>query len=67
MLAARLAETFELMRLEPREPVVTRYGLGLFAFKQSLDISRARDILGWMPQVRFADGLERVFDHGELR
>ena len=61
LLAARMAETIALMRREPREPVVTRYGLGLFAFEQSLDISRAKDVLGWAPQVRFADGLERVF------
>jgi nucleoside-diphosphate-sugar epimerase len=64
LLAARMAETLALMRTEPREPVVTRYGLSLFAFEQSLDISRAQDALGWVPQVRFADGLERVFANG---
>ncbi|MEP1612073.1 MAG: NAD(P)-dependent oxidoreductase [Roseobacter sp.] len=67
LLAARMAETVALMRTQPREPVVTRYALGLFAFEQSLDISRARDALGWTPQVRFVDGLERVFDKGATR
>ncbi|MEP2784763.1 MAG: NAD(P)-dependent oxidoreductase [Pseudoruegeria sp.] len=66
LFAARMAETVALIRPDPREPIVTRYGLGLFAFEQSLDISRARDALGWIPQVRFADGLERVFDKGAI-
>ncbi|MEP0964508.1 MAG: NAD(P)-dependent oxidoreductase [Roseobacter sp.] len=64
LVAARVAETLALMRCDPREPLVTRYALGLFAFEQSLDISKARDALGWVPQVRFAEGLERVFDEG---
>lgn len=67
LFAARMAETIALLRAEPREPVVTRYALGLFAFEQSLDISRARVALGWTPQVRFADGLGRVFDKGAIR
>lgn len=66
LLAARVAETLALMRAEPREPVVTRYGLGLFAYQQSLDISRARKALGWGPQVRFCDGLDRVFGAGSV-
>jgi len=61
--AAQIAEALALMRREPREPVVTRYGLGLFAFEQSLDIARARDMLNWEPKVRFSDGLDRVFNH----
>ena len=67
MMAARFAETLALMRCNPREPLVTRYALGLFAFEQSLDISKALDGLGWTPQVRFAEGLERVFDVGVTR
>ena len=58
---ARAAEAVALMRARPQEPKVTRYVLGLFAFEQSLDISRARRELGWAPQVSFADGLERSF------
>lgn len=64
LFAARVAEALALMRREPREPVVSRYGLGLFAYQQSLDISRARDGLGWAPQVAFAEGLDRVFGQG---
>ena len=43
------------------EPSVTAYGAGLFAFRQTLDISRARDMLGWEPRVTFEEGLERTF------
>lgn len=43
------------------EPTVTRYGLGLFAYEQSLDISKAQQHLGWKPQIPFSEGLERVF------
>ena len=45
--------------------MVSRYSLGLFAYQQSLDISRARDDLGWAPRVAFAEGLDRVFDQGD--
>ncbi len=44
-----------------REPAVTRYGLALFAYAQSLDISKARRLLDWSPRVPFAEGLERSF------
>lgn len=61
LLAARMAETAALLRPGASEPVVTRYGVGLFAFAQSLDISRARNELGWVPKTDFATGLDRTF------
>ncbi|MGX9145463.1 NAD-dependent epimerase/dehydratase family protein [Mesorhizobium sp. 128a] len=61
MLAAGLAETVaELLPGRP-EPPVTRYGLGLFAYAQSLDIAKAGRILGWVPKVSFEEGLDRTF------
>lgn len=60
MLAARTIEA--LAHLRGREPRVTRYGLGLFAYTQTLDISKAAADLGWSPQTGFADGLARVFE-----
>jgi len=61
MLAAGLAEAVaELLPGRP-EPPVTRYGLGLFAYAQSLDIAKARRILGWAPKVSFEEGLDRTF------
>ncbi|MER8430636.1 NAD-dependent epimerase/dehydratase family protein [Mesorhizobium caraganae] len=61
MLAAGLAEAVaELLPGRP-EPPVTRYGLGLFAYAQSLDIAKARRILGWAPKVSFEEGLDHTF------
>jgi nucleoside-diphosphate-sugar epimerase len=44
-----------------REPLITRYALGLFAFEQGLNIEKAHDLLGWRPQVPFSEGLRRTF------
>lgn len=65
LLAARAAETLALVRPTPREPAITRYGLALLAFEQSLDLGRARHQLGWQPQVSFTEGLDRVFRAGD--
>lgn len=46
------------------EPALTVYAAGLFAFSQTLDISRARRDLGWAPQIGFEEGLERTFAGG---
>lgn len=60
LLAAGAMERLALMT-GAREPAVTRYGLALFAYAQSLDISKARRLLGWSPRIPFAEGLERSF------
>ena len=63
-LAIAVAQVLEgIARLDPlkREPLVTKYGLGLFAYEQGLNIEKARDRLGWTPTVCFADGLNRTF------
>lgn len=57
LMLARLAEIASLARPVPKEPVVTPYTLGLFAFRQSLDISKARRMLGWQPRISLDDGL----------
>ncbi|MEL6170274.1 MAG: NAD(P)-dependent oxidoreductase [Pseudomonadota bacterium] len=59
--AARLAETAAFWSPGQQEPLVTRYALGLFAFEQSLNIDRAREVLNWTPNVGFAEGLSRTF------
>ena len=60
LAAVRLNEWLHRLR-RGAEPKITAYGLGIFAFTQTLDISRARDELGWAPQVPFAEGLARTF------
>ena len=57
LFAARLAYLASLARLTPKEPPVTPYTLGLFAFRQSLDITKARRMLGWQPRIPFEQGL----------
>lgn len=64
MLVAGATEALAARLPGGREPVVTRYGLALFAYAQGLDLSNARKGLGWQPQVSFAQGLERSFPPG---
>ncbi len=61
LLAARLAETLAHLAPGEREPTLTRYAVGLFAFEQSLNIQRAKNELNWSPRVQFAEGLDRSF------
>ena len=61
MLAARALEMVARFCPQQPEPLVTRYALGLFAFEQSLDITRVQNTLGWSPKVCFSDGLDRTF------
>jgi nucleoside-diphosphate-sugar epimerase len=61
MLAAGLMETVALRLPSRPEPPVTRYGLGLFAYAQSLDLSKTKRVLGWAPKIAFEQGLDRTF------
>lgn len=45
------------------EPPLTRYTLSTIAFSQTLDITRARDQLGYEPAVSLDEALERVGAH----
>ena len=47
--------------LTGKEPQVTRYGVGFLAYRQTLDISLAKAVLGWQPKVSFEEGLTRTF------
>jgi nucleoside-diphosphate-sugar epimerase len=42
------------------EPPVTRYSLAAIAFSQTLDLQRARSILGYQPRVSLQEGIERT-------
>ena len=57
---ARLSEAAALLPKMPA-PIVTRYTLGLFAYAQSLNISKACNLLQWVPKVQFANGLVATF------
>ncbi|MCR6497945.1 NAD(P)-dependent oxidoreductase [Shinella sp. CPCC 101442] len=62
LMAVRLAELASLARPTPREPLVTPYTLGLFAFRQSLDISKACRMLDWQPRISLGQGLAMTLD-----
>lgn len=51
-------------RLRPGrpEPRVTTYALGLFAFSQTLDLSKICHHLQWRPRISWEEGFARTFD-----
>ena len=58
LAAAWLAEQAALRRAGQPEPRLTRYGLGVIGYAQTLDITRARRELGYRPTPGVAAGLE---------
>lgn len=58
---ARLSEASARLSPWPFEPRLTLYGVGLFAYSQTLDISKAARMLAWRPSVSFDEGLRRTF------
>jgi nucleoside-diphosphate-sugar epimerase len=66
MLAAGAMEVVALGLPGRPEPPVTRYGLALFAYAQSLDLAKAKRVLGWAPKISFEAGLDRTFLGGGL-
>ncbi len=60
-LALALAGLLELnARRSGREPLLTRYTVGILARTQTYDISAAQRDLGYQPRVSVADGLART-------
>jgi nucleoside-diphosphate-sugar epimerase len=60
LFGVRLIEAIAAMLPGRPEPVATAYSLGVLAFSQTLDISRAKALLGWQPRIGFAEGLSRL-------
>lgn len=56
---ARAAEIAARLRPGSPEPRLTRYGVGVLGFSQTLDIRAARQQLGYAPQVSVAEGIDR--------
>jgi nucleoside-diphosphate-sugar epimerase len=56
-----LATVLELVAKITRgkEPMITKYGVGLIAYDQTLDLSHAKEILGYESQFTIEEGLER--------
>jgi nucleoside-diphosphate-sugar epimerase len=53
-----------------KEPKITRYGAGVLAFSQTLDISAIEKDLGYQPKIKFADAIKEYsrwyFQQGHL-
>lgn len=56
---ATMAEAVARMRPGQPEPRLTRYGVGVIGYSQTLDISRARAILAYQPRVTVDEGIRR--------
>lgn len=56
----RLLEAVARFDPKGREPPVTAYGLGLLSYSLTLDLSRARQNLGWAPPILLDEALERT-------
>lgn len=57
-------ETIARLLSPSKEPPITAFGLGMFAFSQTLDTRAARRHLSFAPAVSFVEGLERTFERG---
>lgn len=57
--AAGLMEAAARLRPGAPEPPLTRYAVALLARSQTLDITAARTVLGYVPAVSMDEGLER--------
>lgn len=61
--AALTFQTAARLRRYDHEPRLTRYTVGLLAWTQTLDISKAQRELGWTPGVDIDDGIESTLEH----
>lgn len=56
---AGMAEGLAHLRPGQPEPRLTRYGVGVIGYSQTLDITRARTLLGYRPRVSLDEGIRR--------
>ncbi|MFC3798982.1 NAD-dependent epimerase/dehydratase family protein [Cohnella sp. GCM10012308] len=56
---ALMERAYRIMPFLGAEPPFTRYTVGLLAYSQTLDISAARQALGYAPRVSVDEGLQR--------
>lgn len=59
MIAASLLECFYSVCLPGREPPITRFGVHVFAYSKTFDVTRAVAAMG-PPRISVAEGLERT-------
>lgn len=57
-MMARLVEVIYKVFVQ-KEPPVTRYSMGLISYTQTLDIAKAKRVLGYKPVVSLEEGIRR--------
>lgn len=62
VMAAAARGMQALARITQKEPTLTAYSVGALAFDMTLDNSRARQLLGYVPTTKLADALDRTAD-----
>lgn len=55
----RLHEAIRCLQPDSVEPKLTRYSAAMFHYHQTLDISKARNKLGYSPEISLAEGIQR--------
>jgi nucleoside-diphosphate-sugar epimerase len=60
MAIATASEFVARLRPGRPEPMLTRYGVQVLADTMTLDITRAKHLLGYRPRVSMAEGLDRL-------
>jgi nucleoside-diphosphate-sugar epimerase len=63
LAAAGLLEAFHRVFRPHEEPLLTRFAVGALAYDRTLDLERARSVLGYQPIVSLAEGVSRFVDH----
>lgn len=58
-IIARGMEIQSRLSHNQHEPLLTRYGAGVLAFSQTLDITAIRNDLGYSPKIKTMDGIRR--------
>lgn len=56
---AAIMEAFASMPFITNEPVLTKYGVGVFSIGQTLDISAAKKDLGYQPAISMEQGINK--------
>lgn len=61
-IAAMIEVTYKILHIK-KEPPLSRYGVGVMAIDQTLNIERAKSLLGYEPVVSLEDGLRYTLNN----
>lgn len=67
MAAASVVETLSKWTRQEKEPALTRYGIGILAHHFTMDISKAKKLLGYQPIMRTMEGINEYVEWHKSR